>query len=250
VLFLHDASLGGMPRQKAIVTLSFVASCAGLVALILGINAKKTAMAAAVPKSSSSEVSDKPWLKRAEWVSGRIASGARKSVVLLWIFTLLWCGISAAISLAIIPPELQRGKHAALLALIFPVIGLALIGFALQTTLAWRKFGQSLFEMAALPGALGGTLEGEIQVPTRLPPPHGLQLRLSCVRRTTTGSGKSRSTTEKILWQDEKWLRPDLPQTDLNATGTATNSTTPTATNSRRPGSCSAAYRRTASWSR
>jgi hypothetical protein len=42
---------------------------------------------------------------------------------------------------------------------------------------------------------------------------------LSCFRRTTSGTGNSRSTTEKILWQDEKWLRPDLPQTDLNATG-------------------------------
>jgi hypothetical protein len=44
-------------------------------------------------------------------------------------------------------------------------------------------------------------------------------VRLSCIRQTTTGSGKSRHTEEKILWQDEKWLRPDLPQTDLNATG-------------------------------
>ncbi len=70
-----------------------------------------------------------------------------------------------------------------------------------------------------MPGALGGTLEGMIQVNARLQPEHGLHLRLSCLRRTTSGTGNSRSTTEKILWQDEKWLRPDLPQTDLNATG-------------------------------
>ena len=73
--------------------------------------------------------------------------------------------------------------------------------------------------MAAVPAASGGTLEGEIQVKSKLQPQHGLHLRLSCVRRTTTGTGNNRSTTEKILWQDEKWLRADLPQTDLNATG-------------------------------
>jgi hypothetical protein len=44
-------------------------------------------------------------------------------------------------------------------------------------------------------------------------------LRLSCVRRTTSGKSNNRQTSEKILWQDEKWLRADLPQTDLNATG-------------------------------
>jgi hypothetical protein len=62
-------------------------------------------------------------------------------------------------------------------------------------------------------------LEGEIQVKTKLAPQHGLHLRLSCLRRTTGGSGNNRTTTEKILWQDEKWLCADLPQTDANATG-------------------------------
>jgi hypothetical protein len=55
--------------------------------------------------------------------------------------------------------------------------------------------------------------EGKIAAATRIAP------ALSCVRRTTTGKSNNRSTTEKILWQDEKWLRADLPQTDLNATG-------------------------------
>jgi hypothetical protein len=76
-----------------------------------------------------------------------------------------------------------------------------------------------MFEMAAVPAVPGGTLAGEIQVKTRLRPQHGLHLRLSCVRRTTTGKSNNRHMSEKILWQDEKWLRTGLPQTDLNATG-------------------------------
>jgi hypothetical protein len=217
VFLLHDEIGSGfrMERKLAMGLLSAAVVCGGLIALIFGISAKKHALKAGAAKAND----EKPWLKRKDWADGRIASSSRKAVLLLWIFVVFWCGASAVISLAVLPQQLHQGNHSALIALIFPVIGLAMIGFALNTTLAWRKFGQSIFEMAAVPAVTGGTLEGEIQVKIKLQPQHGLHLRLSCVRRTTTGSGNNRSTAEKILWQDEKWLRADLPQTDLNATG-------------------------------
>jgi len=218
VMFVHDL-IGGIPRQRAITILSFIAACIGFVALIFGINAKKMVIQHAGRKLSTTESPDKPWLKRVDWAAGRVGSSSRGAVVFLWIFTIFWCGISAVLTLAIVPGEWHRGNHAALIALVFPVIGLVLLVYTLKTSLAWWRYGQAVFEMAAIPGALGGTLEGMIQVNHRLRPEHGLLLRLSCVRRATTGSGKSRSTTERILWQDEKWLRPDLPQTDVNAIG-------------------------------
>jgi hypothetical protein len=221
IFLLHDEIGSGfrMKGQMAMGLLSAAIVCGGLIALIFGISSKKHALQAAGQKSPVAESPEKPWLERKDWATGRITSGARKSVVLLWIFVLFWLAVSTAITVLVVPPELHRGNHAALIALIFPVIGLAVLIFAVNTSLAWRRFGQSFFEMAAMPGALGGTLEGMVQVNTRLRPEHGLHLRLSCLRRSTTGTGKDRSTTEKILWQDEKWLRPDLPQTDLNATG-------------------------------
>jgi hypothetical protein len=218
VFLSHDEVVSGfkMERQKAMGLLSAAIVCGGIIALIFGINAKKMAMQPVVPGMSDG---GKPWLKRADWAAGRIASGSRKSVLLIWIFIIFWNALSAPVVFIGLPAELHRGNHAILIALLFPIVGIGMIFFALNTTLAWRKFGQSIFEMAAIPGALGGTLEGEIQVKSRLQPQHGLHLRLSCIRQTTSGSGKNRSTTEKILWQDEKWLRADLPQTDLNATG-------------------------------
>jgi hypothetical protein len=207
VMLAHDL-FGGLPKQKIITTLSFVAVCFGLAALIIGINAKKMALRA-VPSKTEDE---KPWLKRKDWADGRIVSSSRKAALLLWIFVAFWCGISGAISLFIIPPS----DHAAFVALI--VISLALIFFTLNTTLTWRKFNRSTFQMAAVPAALGGALKGEIRVKTKLQPQHGLHLRLNCVRRATTGKANNPQKIEKILWQDEKWLRADLPQTDLNAT--------------------------------
>jgi hypothetical protein len=217
IFLLHDEVGSGfrMEKKLAMGLLSAAVVCGGLIALIFGISAKKRALKTGAAKTDD----EKPWLKRKDWADGRITSSSRKAVLLLWIFVAFWCAASAVISLAVVPQQLHQGNHAALIALIFPVIGLALIYFTLNTTLAWRRFGQSIFEMASVPAAPGGTLEGEIQVGGRLQPQHGLYLRLTCVRRTTSGSGNSRSTTEKILWQDEKWLRADLPQTDLNATG-------------------------------
>jgi uncharacterized membrane protein len=221
IFLLHDEIGSGfrMERRLAMGLLSAAIVCGGLITLIFGISAKKQALQGTKHKSPDPENSEKPWLERKDWAAGHITSGARKSVILLWIFVIFWLAVSTVITVLVVPPELHRGNHAALIALIFPVIGVAVLVFAANTSLAWRRFGQSFFEMAAMPGALGGTLEGMIQVNARLRPEHGLHLRLSCLRRTTTGTGKNRSSTEKILWQDEKWLRPDLPQTDLNATG-------------------------------
>jgi len=210
VLLLHDEVGSGfrMEKKLAMGLLSAAIVCGGLIALIFGISAKKHALKTGAAKSAD----EKPWLKRKDWADGRINSSSRKATLLLWIFVAFWCGISGAISLFVIP----RGNHGALMVLM--VISLALIFFTLNTTLAWRKFGRSIFEMAAVPAPLGGTLRGKIQVQKKLQPQHGLHLRLSCVRRATTGKSNNRQTTEKILWQDEKWLRADLPQTDLNAT--------------------------------
>ncbi|HUA68050.1 MAG TPA: hypothetical protein VMA13_05835 [Candidatus Saccharimonadales bacterium] len=227
VLLLHDGLLPvfhenphwGLDRQKTFGLLSAIIASGGFVALIFGINAKKQVLHGPKQKSLVSENVEKPWLARKDWASGHFASGARKPIILLWVFVIFWLVVSIVITLLVVPQELHNGNHTALVALIFPVIGLVVLGFAANTTFAWRRYGQSVFDMAAMPGALGGTLEGMIRVKTRLQPEHGLHLRLSCFRRTTTGAGKNRSTAEKILWQDEKWLRPDLPQTDVNATG-------------------------------
>jgi hypothetical protein len=210
IFLLHDEVGSGfrMEKKLAMGLLSAAVVCGGLIALIFGISAKKHALKTGAAKSDD----EKPWLKRKDWADGRIASSSRKAALLLWIFIAFWCGISGAIALFIIPP----GNHGAFIALM--VISLALIFFTLNTTRAWRKFNRSIFEIAAVPAALGGVLQGKIQVKTKLHPQHGLHLRLSCVRRATTGKSNNPQKTEKILWQDEKWLRADLPQTDSQAT--------------------------------
>ena len=215
ILLAHDGLLGGLNRQKAMGLLSAAIVCGGLIALIFGISSKKMAMRTPVAKP----VDDgKPWLRRKDWAAGRVASSIRKAVLLVWILVVFWCLVLGVISLLVLSPQLHRDNHAAFIALIFPIVGLAVLVFTYKTTQAWRRFGQSIFKMAALPAASGTALAGEIQVKMKLRPQHGLHLRLSCVRRLTTGAINNRKVVEKILWQDEKWLRADLPSPDLNTT--------------------------------
>lgn len=208
VFLLHDEIVSHftMKRQYAMGLLSAAIVSGGLILLILGIRAKKQAI-----HESRKQEDKEPWLKREDWAAGRIISSSPKAVLVLWILVFFWCFGSAAISLVAVPPQLHQGNRAALICLIFPVIGLGLFVFAVRTSGAWRRFNRSIFEMSSVPAPAGGILSGKIQIPGVFRPKHGWHLVLSCVRRSTSGPVNNLRATDKILWQDEKWLCPDLP---------------------------------------
>jgi hypothetical protein len=214
VLFLHDGLAGGLDRHKGFTLLGAMAASIGFVMLIFGINAKKVAMSAA----SKAELDERPWLQRADWSTGRIVPSSQQAGMLLWIFVFFWCIVSGLISLAVVPQQLHQGNRAALIALIFPVIGLALFFFAWRTTSAWRRFGRSVFTMPTVPAPPGGTLEGQIEFPGKSQPKHGWHVALTCIRRSVSGPVNNLRITEKMLWRDEKWLRSDLPRKNANVT--------------------------------
>lgn len=214
--FIHDGLIvGGLDRKRAFELLGTVAASIGFVALILGISGKREAIKAV---GKNAELEEKPWLRRKDWAEGQIRSTSKKAVLLLWIFVFFWCFGSAAISVVVVPWQWHQGNRAVLMALVFPVIGLALIVFGFWTTLAWRRFGRAVFEMPAVPAAAGAALSGAIRVPARLRPEHGWHVALSCVSRKTTGPTNNLRTTERILWRDETWLRRDLPQAGVDET--------------------------------
>jgi hypothetical protein len=107
-----------------------------------------------------------------------------------------------------LPREIvEEENYLALLGLLFPLVGVGLIVWAVWAVLRWRKYGESVFEMATTPGVLGGSLAGVIRTTQSLDPREGFRLVLSCVQKRTTGSGKHRSTTTTTLWQDERVIR-------------------------------------------
>src|ERR1700690_2663847 len=69
VFLLHDEIGSGfrMERKLAMGLLSAAVVCGGLIALIFGVNAKKTALKTAGSKSPAAQTSEKPWLERKDW---------------------------------------------------------------------------------------------------------------------------------------------------------------------------------------
>ena len=151
----------------------------------------------------------KPWLARADWAAGRIKYSNNALNVALGISAAAFCGMGGIFTFPMLTEELRKGNHKALLVLIFPLAGIVLLAAFVRGMLAQRRYGDCFFELASIPGAVGGTLEGMIQTGARLTPEHALHLNLSCIRRVVSGSGNNRSTRESILWQDGKVFRPN-----------------------------------------
>jgi hypothetical protein len=146
---------------------------------------------------------EKPWLARADWAAGRVKSVGFPEAKFLLLWSVLALAISAP-AVHAIPKEWQNGNHAILLVLLFPAAAIFLFGLSFVKWRSRRRFGDCFFELAQIPAPPGGTLEGMIQTGARLKLEHGLHLKISCIRRVVSGSGKNQSISETILWQDEK----------------------------------------------
>ncbi|MBA3343982.1 MAG: hypothetical protein H0T44_01570 [Gemmatimonadales bacterium] len=114
---------------------------------------------------------------------------------------------------------MREGNLAALFVLVFPAVGAGLLVWAVRSTLRFRKYGISRLDLTTRPGVVGRSLTGTVQTTVPLVPPDGFQVTLTCVRQVTTVAGKSRSTSETILWQEERRI-PGQASRDHRGLGT------------------------------
>jgi hypothetical protein len=149
---------------------------------------------------------DEPWLWRPEWAAGRIESSTRQRMITSAAFAALWNLIALPGTVAGGAKYLEAREPQVLLVLIFPVVGVGLIAWALRAAARYRKYGVSILELAHVPGVIGRGVGGIVRVSIPMAPDGGFAATLTCVNRYTSGSGKNRSTSERILWQEKRTL--------------------------------------------
>ncbi len=121
-----------------------------------------------------------------------------------WAFAAFWNLISFPTAFLAVRTAIQEGKPAAFLALLFPLVGIGLVVWAVRATLRYRKYGVSRLELSSVPAVIGRSLIGMVRAPASIRPEAGFDVSLTCIRRVTRGGGKNRSTSESIVWQEER----------------------------------------------
>lgn len=217
---INKLRAGGSDDGIFICLFGLIFAGVGFGLMYAAITAARRQAAAEEKYRAQTDGGTKPWLVRKDWAAGKIKSTTNAPVkfFLIWSFGALTLSAPAIWH---IPQEWRNSNHLILVALIFPVAAIGLLGYSFAKWRTQRRFGDCFFELAQIPTPLGGTLDGLIQTGVPLKLEQGLHLKLSCIRRTVSGSGKNRSVQESVLWQDEKVFRNDasLPATGSGGSG-------------------------------
>lgn len=179
--------------------LVFAVIGAGLIYAAIGGHARLKKQAAIEESNPLS-----PWLWRTDWAARRAESQSKNSEIGYWVIGILCNMILLPVVVGLVPQMVRRSDPRAIILLGFSSVGVILLVIAVRATMRHRRFGNTYFEFNSLPFSPGDRISGRIHLKFETQARHGIDLRLSCVRRVVTGSGKNRNTSEAILWQAEQ----------------------------------------------
>src|SRR5437867_3448753 len=145
-----------------------------------------------------------PWLWRTDWASRQAESQNRKSQITYWVICIFYNMVTLPV-VAMLAPNMVRASDPRVFVLLgFSFMGLILLVNALRATIRHRRFGDTYIEFDALPFLPGEKVSGRIHLKFETRAEHGVDLKLSCVRKIVTGSGDSRSTSKVVLWEADQ----------------------------------------------
>lgn len=159
-----------------------------------------------------------PWLLNDKWQTESIRSDSKNAMWGAWLFAAFWNLISAPLPFLIYGEVVEKQNHLALIGLLFPLVGIGLLVWAIRRTREWRRFGPTPVVLDPFPGSIGGHVGGTIDTNLPFDGAQRFLLTLSSIHSYESGSGDSRSQREKALWQDELVARSEPGPTGTRLT--------------------------------
>lgn len=158
-----------------------------------------------------------PWLANPGWQTAEIHSNSKTTMYFTWFFAVIWNAISAPLPFLLYTEVTEKQNYAALLGLLFPVIGIGALYVAVRQTLEWKKFGDVPVTLDPFPAAIGGQAGGTIELPVPFDSGHVFNITLAAIHSYESGSGKNRSRSERVTWQQSviAYAEPGLNGTRL-----------------------------------
>jgi hypothetical protein len=191
----------GLLALKGVFAIAF-----GAVGFGLLIGARTSGKKLAAEQSLRERYPGEPWRWRPEWSSARISSSARGAALVAIGFAVLWNFVSLP-ALLFVPAEVMSGNRIAAVGFLFPLIGVGLAAWAIRAWLQFRRFKVATLQLDRHPIALGARVKGTIRVDAEVPVTSDFRLELACSEERTTGSGKNRRRSERLVWQ-KQWRVP------------------------------------------
>jgi hypothetical protein len=129
-----------------------------------------------------------PWRWRVEWSTNHIKSTETATALGAVCITVFWNACSWPMLFAL-PEKLHEHRYSGLLLLVFPLIGVGLVGWTAVQVARARRFGRTYLELDDFPARPGENVTGRIYAPAALGNAEEVGLTFTCEQNSRRGSG-------------------------------------------------------------
>ncbi|MGM0593672.1 MAG: hypothetical protein ACQETD_03960 [Pseudomonadota bacterium] len=182
------------------VTLDSHKGGARLVPLIF-IIAGVAALIVTLRRRWSDSRSDTPWMEHPAWRDNRIPPEGAGAVWGVWIVMLLWFA-GSYLAWPYTALMRQEALPLSLVPFLLPLVGVALLLYAIVHTRRWRRFADARVTLEPFPGRVGGTVGGQLSLALDKGERVTLSLRCVHIYWESSGSDSGRTKTIRTLWHD------------------------------------------------
>lgn len=162
--------------------------------------------------------SGEAWMRRADWAAGEIQYSDRNSGRIVFRIGILIIVLSIPGLVTSLIALIYRHENLAALGLLATGLGLWVTYAGHRRYVRWWRYGNSTFQMASVPGVLGGSLAGVVRIEGHVESQDGFRLHLSCTE-TSRSTGGDDGPNVRTLWEDEQTIirQIDLPDSEGTA---------------------------------